>query len=217
MEGGDRVRALVVGAGRLGRALAEELLHAGHEVRILEGDGERLARLPATLAGCARQGSPLDRESLAGALGGCDGVATTTRDDALNTVVALAARRQLGVPLAVAVVHGPARAEALVGLGVHVVCPTVRTASELHLALIRSGVESELHLGDEAGVYRIELPARLAGRPLLALGAPGSVVPVALERDGRVLLARPELVTADGDVLHVAAAHHDLVAGLVQP
>ena len=87
----------------------------------------------------------------------------------------------------------------------------------MHLALVRSRIESELHLGAEAGVYRIELPERLAGRPLRELGDPGAVLPIALERDGRVLLARPELVTTAGDVLHVAAAHHDLVAELVEP
>jgi trk system potassium uptake protein TrkA len=211
------VRALVVGAERLGRSLAEELLRAGHEVRILEPDRERVARLPAPLASCAVHGSPLDRAALAAAAAGCDGVATATRDDALNAVVALAARRALGVPLVVAVIRGTARAEALSGLGVHIVCPTARTASELHLTLVRSGVESELQIGADAGVYRVELPDRLAGRPLRELAGAGSLVPVALERAGRVLLADPDLITAPGDVLHVAAVHRDLVADLSHP
>jgi trk system potassium uptake protein TrkA len=208
---------LVVGAERLGRTLAEELLQAGHDVRILDGDGERLARLSPSLAPHATHGSPLDRTVLTTALAGCDGIATTTRDDALNAVVALAARRELRAPLAVAVIRGPARAEALASLGLQVVCPTTRTASDLHLTLVRSGVESELHLGAGAEVYRIELPARLGGRALRALGDAGRLVPVALERAGHVLLADPELVVAPGDVLHVAAAHRDLVDDLAHP
>jgi trk system potassium uptake protein TrkA len=207
----------VVGAERLGRTLAGELLQAGHDVRILEPDAARVARLPAPLAACAVHGSPLDRSALAAAVAGCDGVATATRDDALNAVVALAARRELGVPLVVAVIRGTARAEALSGLGVHIVCPTARTASDLHLTLVRSGVETELHLDAEAGVYRVELPERLAGRALEQLAAAGSLVPVALERAGHVRLAEPGLVIAPGDVLHVAAAHRDLVADLAHP
>jgi Trk K+ transport system NAD-binding subunit len=211
------VRTLVVGAERLGRVLAEDLLHAGHEVRLLESDGARLGRLPAALADRTVHGSPLDRDVLGGALAGCDGIATTTRDDAFNAVVALAARRDFNVPAVVAVVRGPARAEALAALGIHIVCPTTRTASEVHLALMRSRIEVELQLGADAGVYRIELQGRLAGRPLQELTEPGGLVPVALERHGRVQLARPELVTAAGDVLHVAAAHHDLLVELVEP
>jgi trk system potassium uptake protein TrkA len=211
------VRALVIGAERLGRVLAEDLLQAGHEVTMLESDAARVGRLPTALADRTVHGSPLDRGTLGRALAGCDAVAAITRDDALNAVVAIAARRDFDAPASVAVIRGPARAEALAGLGVHVICPTTRTATEVHLALVRSRIESELHLGADAGVYRMELPGRLAGRPLHELTDPGVLVPVALERHGRVQVARPELVTAAGDVLHVAAAHHDVLVELVEP
>lgn len=211
------MRVLIVGAGRLGRVLAADLLHDGHDLRVLDPSAERLAVLPAALEGRALHGSPLERETLAGALAGCDAIAAVTEHDALNAVVALAARRELRVPLAVAVIGNPARAEALAGLGAHVVCPTARTARELHLTLVRSGVESELSLDGEAGVYRAEVPARLAGRAMRELERPGELVPIAVERNGRVLLAAPELTLLGGDLLHVAAAHHDHLADLVGP
>jgi trk system potassium uptake protein TrkA len=211
------MRALIVGAGRLGRALAQELLAAGHDVRILDADEELLARLPATLEGRALHGSPLDRGTLAGALAGCDGLATVTPDDALNVIAALAARRELGVPVAVAVVRETARAAVVAGLGIHVQCPTARTARDLHAVLGRSPAENELELAGDAGVYRIELAARMTGRSLADLSRRGELVPVAVERDGRVLLATPDLVIEDGDVLHAAASHPELVAELAHP
>lgn len=211
------MRFLVVGAGRLGRALAHDLLQAGHEVRVLDDARARLARLPEALLDRAVHGSALDRETLAQALAGCDGIATATRDDAFNGVVALAARAELGVPVAVAVIGSPARAEALAGLGAQIVCPTLRTARELAMTLVRSDVESELQLGSGAGVYRAELPARLGGRRLTELQRSGELVPVALERGGRVLLAGPGLAVEPGDILHAAAASRALISDLSQP
>lgn len=211
------MRVLIVGARRPGAQLAGDLLHDGHDVRILDADETLLERLPHALQGRALHGSPLERETLAGALAGCDALAVTTGDDALNAVVALAARRELHVPLAVALVVDPARAEGLSGLGAHVLCPTTRTVGELRRMLERSGIDSELRLGADAGVYRCDVPARLEGRALRELERPGRLLVVAVERGGRVLLAVPELVLCAGDVLHVAATDHDDVLDLTGP
>jgi len=210
------VRILIVGAELLGRVLAMDLVHAGHEVRILDEQAERLARLPADLEGRTVHGAPLDRPTLADAVAGCDAMAATSSDDPLNAVVTLTARRELGVPLAVAVIANPRRAEALAGLGVHILSPTSRAARELHLTLVRSGIESELMLGDEVGVYRAELPAHLAGRTLAELERRGDLVPVAVQRAGRTMLAAPGLEVQAGDVLYVAATAREHVRDLVR-
>ena len=73
------MRFLVVGAGRLGRALAHDLLLGGHEVRVLDDTQERLSRLPADLGEHAVHGSALEHETLSRALGDCDGIAAATR------------------------------------------------------------------------------------------------------------------------------------------
>jgi trk system potassium uptake protein TrkA len=211
------VRILIVGAGRLGRVLAADLLHARHDVRVLDERVDELRRLPHDFDGRTAQGSPLDRAVLAGASDGCDAIACVSEDDNLNAVVALAARRELRVPLTLAVVANPRRAEALAGLGAQVVCPTTRTAHQLHMALVRSSIESELDLGGGAGVYRVEPPARLLGRALSELARGHELLPVAIERGSRVLLAAPDLMIEQGDVLHLAASHRDLLSELVRP
>ncbi len=211
------MRVLIVGAQRLGRVLASDLVAGDHDVRILESSQERVAWLPEALSGRALHGSPLDRETLAGALAGCDALVALSPDDPLNAVVALAARHELHVPLAIAVIGSPARAEALAGLGVRVICPTTRTARELNQTLVRSGVESELLMDGEAGVYRADLPARLSGRTLGELERAGELIAIAVERDGRVLMAVPGLAVIEGDVLHIAAAHRHDVVDLVRP
>jgi Trk K+ transport system NAD-binding subunit len=82
---------------------------------------------------------------------------------------------------------------------------------------VRSTIESELALGGDTGVYRVEPPARLLGRALSELERGHEVVPVAIERGSRVLLAAPDLTIEEGDVLHLAASHRDLLSELVRP
>jgi len=195
------MRILIVGAERLGQLLATNLLHAGHDVQVLD---------PV-------RADPLDRDTLIRAAEGCDALACVSDDDNLNAIVALAARRDLRLPLAVAAVANPRRADALTGLGAHIFCPTTRNAHALHLALIRSGVENELTLGSGVGVYRVELPPRLAGRSLSELERRGEVVAVAVERRSEVILAAPDLVLEKGDAVHLAASHRDLVSELTRP
>jgi trk system potassium uptake protein TrkA len=211
------VRILIVGAGRLGRALATDLLHAGHDVHVLDPRAGLLRRLPHDFEGRTVHGSPLERTTLSGAVDGCDAIGCVSEDDNLNGVVALAARRELHVPFALAVIANPARAAGLTGLGALVVCPTTRTAHALHLALVRSGVDTELVLGADLAIYRVEIPARLVGRALAELGPPDEVLAVALERGSQMLLASPELVLQEGDVLHLAATRPDRVSEMTRP
>ncbi len=211
------MRVVIVGAERLGRELALDLLQAGHEVRLLEQRRDLLEALPPGFEGRAIHGSPLRRATLADAVAGCDGLAAVSSDDCLNAVVALAARQEFHVPSSIAVIGNARRAEALSGRGAYVICPTTRTARDIRLALDRSGVETELLLGDELAVYRAEVPPRLAGRTLAELQRPGELIPVALERAGHTLMAAPAITVAYGDVLHVLARSRDDVADTVRP
>ncbi len=211
------MRVVIVGAERLGRVLALDLLETGHEVRVLEQRGDLLAAFPRGSGARLISGPPLHQATLSDALAGSDAVAAVSSDDCLNAVVALAARQDFRVPAAIAVIGNPARAEALGASGAYVICPTARTARDIRLALDRSGVESELVLGDELAVYRAEVPPRLNGRMCAELARPGELTPLALERSGRVLMAAPELTVSYGDVLHVLARSRDQVADMVRP
>ena len=181
-----------------GRTLAGDLLRAGHDVRVLDASadaprptagrarGPRHPRLAARARRARGRARRLRRAS-----------PPSTDDDALNAVVALAARRELRVPLAVAVIGNPARAEALAGLGVARRVPdrADRARAPAHAGPLRASRASCSSAATPASTAPSCRPASPA-RTLRELERPGELVPVAVERDGRVLLAAPELELA---------------------
>jgi len=101
------MRVVVAGAGSVGRSIARELLHNGHQVLLIDEDIDEIhARLvPAAtwLLGDACEISSLHEAGLAE----CDVVVAATGDDKANLVLSLLAKTEFGVPRTVARVNNP--------------------------------------------------------------------------------------------------------------
>lgn len=101
------MRVAIVGAGSVGRSIARELLHNGHQVLLIDRDADDsvAARVPdATwLRADACEISALEEAQLED----CDVVVAATGDDKANLVVSLLAKTEFGVPRTVARVNNP--------------------------------------------------------------------------------------------------------------
>ena len=101
------MRVAIAGAGKVGRAIARELVTNGHQVLLIDRDAE-LAR-PGTVEGAeilladACEISALDEAQLSQ----CQVVVAATGDDKVNLVVSLLAKTEYGVPRVVARVNHP--------------------------------------------------------------------------------------------------------------
>ena len=101
------MRVAIAGAGKVGRAIARELVGNGHDVLLIDKDAE-LAR-PGVVEGAgslladACEVSALDEARLAE----CQVVVAATGDDKVNLVVSLLAKTEFGVPRVVARVNHP--------------------------------------------------------------------------------------------------------------
>lgn len=101
------MRVAIAGAGKVGRAIARELLANGHEVLLIDRDAE-LAR-PGVVAGAetlmadACEIAALEQARLAE----CQVVVAATGDDKVNLVISLLAKTEYGVPRVVARVNHP--------------------------------------------------------------------------------------------------------------
>lgn len=101
------MRVIIVGAGSVGRSIAQELLDNGHEILLVDkATTEALVdNLPDTtwLTGDACEISTLQEAEVATG----DVVVAATGDDKANLVVSLLAKTEFGVPRTVARVNNP--------------------------------------------------------------------------------------------------------------
>ena len=101
------MRVVIAGAGSVGRSIARELLHNGHQVLLIDKDVDdvQAGRVPnaSWLLADACEISSLHEANLAD----CDVVVAATGDDKANLVVSLLAKTEFGVPRTVARVNNP--------------------------------------------------------------------------------------------------------------
>jgi trk system potassium uptake protein TrkA len=119
------MKAVIVGCGRVGAGLADELDRAGWQVLILDLTTAAFDRLPATFGGTAMRGDGTDEDTLrrAGAEG-ADLFFAGTEGDNRNVMAAQLGQEALGAKRAVAKINDPVRAEAYAHLGVAALCRT---------------------------------------------------------------------------------------------
>jgi trk system potassium uptake protein TrkA len=139
------MKAVIVGCGRVGAAIATTLDAAGHEVIILDTSTGAFDRLPATFGGTAIRGDGTDEDVLrrAGA-DGADLFFSLTEGDNRNIMAAQVAVEEFGIQTTIAKVNDPVRADAYTHLGVATVCRTNLMADSIRTYL---GMPAEHELG----------------------------------------------------------------------
>jgi trk system potassium uptake protein TrkA len=136
---------LIVGAGRVGSAVAKRALAAGHEVSVLDSDPlshERLDKDQSTTwedsGGRFTVATALEVDGLIEAgIEEADVFMAATRGDNTNLVIAQIAQRRFKVPRVVVRVADPGRAAWYAEQGLHTICPTqvaIEMAEQVALA-----------------------------------------------------------------------------------
>ena len=123
---------LIVGAGRVGSAVAKQAIDAGHEVSVLDTDPlshERLDRDQSTTwedsGGRFTVGTALEVDALVEAgIEQADVFLAATRGDNTNLVIAQIAQRRFNVQRVVVRVADPGRAAWYAEQGLQTICPT---------------------------------------------------------------------------------------------
>jgi trk system potassium uptake protein TrkA len=134
---------LIVGAGRVGSAVARSALAAGHDVSILDEDPLSHERLEVGMdtswedaGGRFTVGTALEVEALeAAGVGEADVFIASTDGDNTNLVIAQLAQKRFGVPKVIVRVLDPARSDWYAQQGLHTICPTKSAIAELESAL----------------------------------------------------------------------------------
>ena len=134
---------LIVGAGRVGSAVAKSALAAGHEVSVLDEDPLSHERLDAGQSkswedsgGIFTVGTALEVDALVHAgIESADVFIASTDGDNTNLIIAQIAQRQFNVPRVIARVMDPARAAWYGEQGLHTISPTQHAIEMFEQAL----------------------------------------------------------------------------------
>jgi trk system potassium uptake protein TrkA len=132
------MKIVIVGCGRVGSTLAENLDAEGHEVIIFDVRTSAFDRLPETFKGAAIRGDGTDEEVLRrGGADGADVFLSLTEGDNRNVMAAQVAMENLAIPQVMAKVNDPVRAAAYAELGLVTLCRTNLMAETIadHLKL----------------------------------------------------------------------------------
>jgi trk system potassium uptake protein TrkA len=183
------MKAVVVGCGRVGAGVADELDRAGWQVLIIDLKSAAFDRLPASFTGTALRGDGTDEDVLrrAGAEN-ADLFLALTEGDNRNIMAAQLGIEALSARKTVAKVNDPVRAEAYAHLGIATLCRTNLMASQI-LGYAGQAVPAR------PGIYVPETPhqheAPVGEDPSAAGPAPGTGTPGSPGSPGGVAVPGP--------------------------
>jgi trk/ktr system potassium uptake protein len=119
------VKAIVIGCGRVGSAVAHQLRDEGWDVVAVDEKEEALGRLGESWDGGFVVGHGMDSSVLRRAgIEEADAVVVSTDGDNTNIVVGQVVQKRFGIECVVVRLLDPARAEFYSSQGMRTVCPT---------------------------------------------------------------------------------------------
>jgi trk/ktr system potassium uptake protein len=131
------MKAVVIGCGRVGSAVAVQLSSEGWDVTAVDENEDALARLGTDWRGGFVVGHGMDTDVLRRAgIEEADAAVVSTDGDNTNIVVAQVVQKRFGVECVVVRVLDPARADFYAKRGLRTVCPT-QTAISVLTDLVR--------------------------------------------------------------------------------
>ena len=139
------MKAIVIGSGRVGSAVALQLQGSGWDVTVLDENEDALGRLGENWRGGFVVGHGMDMQLLKEAgIEDADAVVVTTDGDNTNIVIAQVAQKHFEVPTVIVRILDPARAQFYATRGLRTVCPTL-FAIEALVGAVRSAEPVEAH------------------------------------------------------------------------
>jgi len=196
-------RVIIIGGGRVGRALAERLEERGENIVIVEED-ESKAEGARNAGFSARDGDGTEIEMLSSV--GADNakiIVAATGDDDTNLLVAQLAKANFDVETVIARVNNPDNVEAFEELGVESISGPLSTAWAIDNRIERPALSNWMNeLGRSGDVQEITVTAEeLVGRTIADLDddLPDEVLIALVVRDGESTVPKGDLELEYGD------------------
>lgn len=197
------MHVVIMGCGRVGSSLAQELDARGHSVSIIDQDPASFRKLPSTFGGRTIAGVGFDRDRLLEAgVDRADAFAAVSSGDNSNIISARVARETFNVPKVIARIYDPRRAEIYQRLGIETVASVAWTTRQMVHSIMPEKVE-DWH-DDTDTVVMGPLPYNPAwiGERVSRIGLQTGSRVAFITRLGAALLPTSETVVQEGDKIH---------------
>ena len=199
-----------MGCGRVGILLTQELARAGHDVSVIDKNASAFDRLPPDFQAKTFVGLGFDRNVLEDAgIEEADAFLAVSSGDNSNIVSARVAREHYRVPMVIARIYDPYRADIYERLNIPTVSTTRWGVKQMILMLThpREEIRESLAAGDLFRM-RLAVPPHLVGKPVSELEAEGKVRVAGVDRGGSGFIPVPSSTFQDGDTVHMVV-HKD--------
>ncbi|MGW1059714.1 potassium channel family protein [Micromonospora rubida] len=195
------MHVVIMGCGRVGSTLAQNLESRGHSVAVIDQDADAFRRLSPNFAGVTVTGAGFDGEVLRQAgIERADAFAAVSSGDNSNIISARLARETFGVSRVAARIYDQRRAQVYERLGIPTVATVRWTADRMLRHLVPEG-NVEIFRDPTSTVSIIEVPVHKdwIGRPLRAVEAAAGARVAYLSRFGIGTLPTGSTVVQEGD------------------
>lgn len=123
---------MIIGCGRIGSFLANELSRKGESVIVVDENENTFANLTNDFSGFTVVGDATQVEILKRAkVHRADVLLVLTNDDNINTMIAQVGKKVFNVPNTIARVFDPVRISLFKRLGIETICPTLLMINSL--------------------------------------------------------------------------------------
>jgi trk/ktr system potassium uptake protein len=206
------VHFVIMGCGRTGSTLAQMVEARGHTVAVVDQNPDAFRRLGSGFEGRRVVGVGFDRDTLLEAgIQDAYAFAAVSSGDNSNILAARVARETFGVSKVVARIYDPGRAEVYQRLGIPTVATVRWTADQMARRLLP--VDAALEFRDASGTLvlaEVQVHLGWVGRRMAALEEASGARVAFLTRLGEGLVAGPDTVFQEGDLVHVVVREDEL-------
>jgi trk system potassium uptake protein TrkA len=202
------VNVVIMGCGRVGILLTQELVKAGHQVTVIDRNRSAFDRLPPGFEAKQVVGLGFDKDVLEEAgIKEADAFLAVSSGDNSNIVSARVAREHYHVPKVIARIYDPMRAEIYERLNIPTVSTTRWGVKQMILMLSfeREEIKESLAGGDLIRL-RLPVPDHLVGKPVSSLELEGQIMVVGVDRGGTGFIPVQGSTFQEGD--HTALVVH---------
>jgi trk system potassium uptake protein TrkA len=199
------MRVIIMGCGRVGSELSNQLVDDGHEVTVIDKNAEAFFRYPPGDGVKTVVGLGFDRDVLAEAgIKDADAFVAVSSGDNSNIVSARVALENFHVPKVVARIYDPRRADIYERLNIPTVATTKWGVKQIQLMLFHDRQEIRETLGG-GDLLRMRLPvgSHMVGKSAMSFNVPGQILVAGVSRGGGGFLPTDKSTLQAGDYLIV--------------